>query len=77
MTTKKPVGRPRRSRKVSEARLVARCSAAELEAAEACAKLQGVSLSDFIREAVNAHAQAHYAGRDVRAQVELDRSYNV
>lgn len=58
MTTKKPVGRPRRSRKVSEARLVARCSDAELEAAERCAELQGVSLSDFIREAVNAQFAA-------------------
>jgi len=45
-------GRPRRSKKVSEARLVARCSEAELKAAEECAKIRGSSLSDFIREAV-------------------------
>lgn len=62
---KKPVGRPRRSRKVSEARLVARCSDAELEAAEACAKLQGVSLSDFVREAVKMSAYFYHIKRKV------------
>jgi predicted HicB family RNase H-like nuclease len=66
-TKKKPVGRPRRSRKVSEARLVARCSAAELEAAERCAKLQGVSLSDFIRKAVKMNVYFWHVRRKVDA----------
>lgn len=67
---KKPVGRPRRSRKVSEARLVARCAVHELEAAERCAKLQGVSVSDFIREAVKAavtFAELRRSGYEIKA----------
>lgn len=63
VTTKKPVGRPRRSRKVSEARLVARCSDAELEAAESAAALIGESLSAFIRIAVAKRVRTMYEGR--------------
>lgn len=76
-TTKKPArGRPRREKKVSEARLVARCSPTELEAAEREAKLQGVSLSDFIREAVEGAVQMSALQRSspVREQKDYERS---
>ena len=45
-------GRPRRSKKVSAARLVARCSEAELAEAHKAAEELGETLSDFVRYAV-------------------------
>ena len=72
---KKPkLGRPAREKRVSHSRLVARCTFAELEEAATCAGLQGCSLSDFVREAVEAHVAAYHAGRDVRSQTEHDKS---
>lgn len=62
-------GRPRREKKVSEARLVARCSDAELEAAEQVAAYLGESVSDFVRTAV-----AERAERILRATFRADLS---
>jgi uncharacterized protein (DUF1778 family) len=56
-------GRPRRVKKVSEARLVARCSEAELEAAEKAAAVLGEKLSEFIRAAVAERAHRYPASK--------------
>ena len=58
MNPKKPkMGRPRRTKKASEKRLVARCSASEYADAERAAKQEGVQLSEFIRASVAEHAR--------------------
>lgn len=52
MTPKPKMGRPRRAKKESAARLVARVTEAEFEAASKVAKFRSQSLSEFVRDAV-------------------------
>ena len=52
MTPKPKMGRPRRAKKESAARLVARCTEAELRAAEQTAEALQMSLSTLVRAAV-------------------------
>lgn len=69
-TKKRTRGRPRRERKTSLARLVARCTDAELRAAERTAEKLGETLSDFVRHAVAA-AVAVVAGQPPATEARL------
>lgn len=52
------MGRPRRAKKESAARLVARVTEAEFEEASKVAKYRGQSLSEFVRDAVSLEVRA-------------------
>jgi len=53
MTAKKPkMGRPRRTNQVAGARMVARCTDAELRETERAAERLGLTTSEFVRRAV-------------------------
>lgn len=62
MTAKKTkLGRPRRENHVATARMVARCTEAELREAEKAAQRLGLTTSEFVRRAVLTIARDHLA----------------
>jgi uncharacterized protein (DUF1778 family) len=63
MPNKNPGGRPPRAPENSDARLVARCTQAELEAAGKAAEAVEETLSEFVRRAVELRVKRVFGRR--------------
>lgn len=75
--TKPKMGRPRRAKKESDARLVARCTEAELKQVETACFALGATSSEVLRAAVFALVRDVRAGSGARWLEEIQMSRRV